>query len=90
MSTATAVEERAEELAALMTEVVGCDVAKAPAGVDTPLRSLEFESLRFVAFLVEIEERYEFEWDLDLTPEEISTIRKIAELVVDAEGRGRS
>jgi acyl carrier protein len=76
------VEQRAGELGAMLARVVGCDVARMPHGLDTPLRSLEFDSLRFITFLVRVEEEYGFQWSEDTPPEALSTVRAMAELML--------
>jgi acyl carrier protein len=76
------VEQRASELGAMLAQVVGCDLARLSDGLDTPLRSLGFDSLLFITFLVRIEEEYEFQWSEDTPPEALSTVKAIAELML--------
>jgi acyl carrier protein len=82
MSQPTNVEQRASELGTMLGQVVGCDVVHMPDGLDTPLRSLGFDSLLFITFLVRVEEEYEFQWSEDTPPEALSTVRAMAELML--------
>lgn len=64
----------AEQLAAL----TGIDVATLPTGLETPLRSLEIDSLVFVDFLGRTELEYGFEWDENTPPEAFETLLEMA------------
>jgi acyl carrier protein len=82
MRRAANVEQRAGELGVILAQVVGCDLTRMPDGLDTPLRSLGFDSLLFIVFLVRVEKEYEFQWSEDTPPEALSTIKAMAELML--------
>jgi acyl carrier protein len=76
------VSEWAQRLAARMADLTGIDVTEMPAGLDSPLRALEIDSLVFVDFLVATEEEYGFEWDEDTPPEAFETLSAMARAMV--------
>jgi acyl carrier protein len=84
MSANATVMARARELAADLATRAEVDVSAMPAGLETPLRSLEIDSLLFVDFLVATEELYDFEWDEDTPPEAFETVVTMARTMVMA------
>jgi acyl carrier protein len=79
-----AVTARARELAAELAARTEIDVRAMPAGLETPLRSLEIDSLLFVDFLVATEDLYDFEWDEDTPPEAFETVTAMARAMTTA------
>ncbi|MHB2000600.1 MAG: phosphopantetheine-binding protein [Solirubrobacteraceae bacterium] len=72
------VEGRARALADQFAILTGIDVLALPAGLRTPLRSLEIDSLVLIDFLGRTEKQYAFEWNEDMPPETFETLLTIA------------
>jgi len=86
---ANSVQGRAQQLARQFSALTGIDVTTLPAGLETPLRSLEIESLVFVDFLGRTEIEHRFEWDEDTPPEAFETLLEMARwMLADPAGVG--
>lgn len=76
-------EERARQLAVHLASLTGIDVSALPEGFDTPLPSLDIDSLVFIDFLVRTEEAHGFEWDEETPPEVFETLGTMARWMLE-------
>lgn len=76
-------EERARQLAGHLANLTGIDVSELPEGFDTPLPSLDIDSLVFIDFLVRTEEAHGFEWDEETPPEVFETLGSMARWMLE-------
>lgn len=84
-----AAEERARQLVGHLAQLTGIDVSELPEGFDTPLPSLDIDSLVFIDFLVRTEEAHGFEWDEETPPEVFETVGSMARwMLEDPAGAG--
>jgi hypothetical protein len=83
------VDRRARELSEQLSALTGIDVVVLPSGLETPLRSLEIDSLVFIDFLGRTEIMYGFAWDEDTLPEAFETLLEMARwMLADPAGGG--
>lgn len=84
---AATLERTTAELEGLLTEVWGSEATMIDP--DLPIRSLGVDSSTLVAFLGRVEQEYGMDWGADVPASALSTVRSIANLIVD-QGHARA
>lgn len=79
---ATTLDRTIAELEELLTEAWGSEAGEIDPEV--PIRSMGVDSSALIAFLGRVEREYDMEWGPDVPASALSSVRSIANLIVDA------